>query len=138
MRAVLVVAVALTAGCGTSSTGGSVSEPSSVSPSAQPSPAVPPVPGIEAEVVLLRPDEAGGGRVQVRITDVGDAPFTVTSVALDSSGFERLGATAVEAGFAPGRTIDLPTPYGEPVCSAAPLPAVAEVTVVRPDGAAED
>ena len=138
-RAVLVAALALAAGCGTASDppSGPSADPSTA-PSAQPSPAVPPVPGIEAEVVRLRTDEAIGGRVQVRITDTGDAPFTVTAVALDSPGFERLGATAVSAGFAPGRTIDLPTPYGEPVCSAPPLPAVADVALVRPDGTAED
>jgi hypothetical protein len=132
--AVLVVAVALTAGCGTASPGGSSSEPSS----APASPTDPPVPGIEAEVVLLRTDEAVGGQVQVRIADTGDAPFTVTAVALDSPGFERLAPTVDEAAFEPGRTIDLPTPYGEPVCSEAPVPAVAEVALVRPDGTAED
>jgi hypothetical protein len=142
--AVLLAAAALTAGCATASessaapsTGPSSVSPS-VSPSVQPSSAVPPVPDIEAELVRLRTDEAVGGRVQVRITDTGNAPFTVTAVALDSPGFERLGATAVEAAFAPGRTIDLPAPYGAPVCSSPPLPAAAQATVVRPDGTVED
>ena len=48
------------------------------------------MPGIEAEAVRQRTDEAIGGQVQVRITDTGDEPFTVTSVALDSPGFEPL------------------------------------------------
>ena len=135
----LVVAAALTAGCATASRPSATpASGTSSSPSVEPSPAVPPVQGIEAEVVRLRTDEAVGGRVQVRITDTGNAPFTVTAVALDSAGFERLGATAVEAAFEPGRTIDLPTPYGAPVCSSPPLPAAAQATVVRPDGTAED
>ena len=74
----------------------------------------------------------------VRITDTGPAPFTVTAVRLRSPGFQVLPATPMEAAFAPGRTIDLPTPYGEPDCSAVPLPAVAEVAVVRPGGTVEE
>lgn len=139
MRRLLVaVPLALAVGCGTlpssPSSSGTAAAPSSTGSSA----AAPAVPGVEAEVVRLRSDEAAGGRVQVRITATGDAPFVVTSVRLASEGFQRLPATAVEASFGPGRTIDLPTPVGEPVCAATPLPAVAEVTVVRPDGAVED
>lgn len=134
-RAALLLAVALTAACGGTP---SVGPSSALSPSPLPPSPFPRIPGIEAEVVLLRTDEAVGGQVQVRITDTGDAPFTVTSVALDSAGFEPLEATAVEAGFVPGRVIDLPIPYGEPVCAVAPLPAVASLTVVRPGGAVED
>lgn len=108
-------------------------------PARPPSSGTPPdVPGMAAELVLLRTDEAVGGQVQVRITDTGGAPFTVTAVRLGSPGFRALPATPVEAAFVPGRTIDLPTPYGEPDCSAPPLPAVAEVAVVRPGGAVEE
>ena len=96
------------------------------------------MPGMAAEIVLLRTDEAVGGQVQVRITDTGAEPFAVTALRLDSPGFRPLPATQVEATFAPGRTIDLPTPYGKPDCSAAPLPAVAEVALVRSGRAAED
>jgi hypothetical protein len=129
-----LLAALLTAGCGTSS---SSAEPSPSSSSAPTISAAPAVPGIEAEAVRLRTDEAIGGQVQVRITDTGDAPFTVTSVALDSPGFAPLPARALTAAFAPGRTIDLPTPFGEPVCGAAPVPAAAQVGLVRPDGAVE-
>src|SRR3954468_8871853 len=138
-RTVVALAVTLTAACGgttpsTSARSTSASAPSSAPPVA----AAPAVPGIEAEVVRLRTDEAIGGQVQVRITDTGDAPFTVTAVALDSPGFALLPPTVVTAAYAPGRTIDLPTPFGAPVCSAAPLPAAARVSLVRPDGVAED
>lgn len=136
-RTALALVAALTAACGAAPSGSqSGSQPSS--PPAAPSlPAAPPVAGMDAEVVLLRTDEAIGGQVQVRITNTGDAPFTVTAVALHSAGFRAQPATAVQAEFAPGRTIDLPTPYGAPICSGAPLPAVAKITVARPGRAAE-
>jgi hypothetical protein len=94
-RTAIALVAALTAACGMTP---DVEEPArSVS-------AVPPVPGIEAEAVQLRTDEAVGGQVQVRITDTGGAPFTVTPVALDSPGFAPLPPTAVTAEYAPGRT----------------------------------
>ncbi len=96
------------------------------------------VPGIAAEVVRLRTDEAVGGQVQVRVTNTGDDGFTVTAVTLDSPGFALLPPTAVTAEFLPGRVIDLPTPYGSPECDAAPLPAEARLSVVRPDGGVEE
>ncbi|MGY1702960.1 hypothetical protein ACI79C_00160 [Geodermatophilus sp. SYSU D00697] len=101
-------------------------------------PAVPAVSGISAEVVRLRTDVVVGGRVQVRVTDTGAEPFAVTAVALDSPGFAPLPPTAVTAEFAPGRVIDLPTPYGRPVCSADPAPVAARLTVARPGGAPEE
>jgi hypothetical protein len=128
---VVALAVLLSGACGTSA------------PSAGPEPpppagtAGPAVPGIEAEAVRLRTDEAIGGQVQVRITDTGAEPFTVTAVALDSPGFAELPATDVTADFAPGRVIDLPAPYGPARCQVDPLPAAAQVTVVRPGAAAE-
>jgi hypothetical protein len=136
---VVVLAAVLAAACGASppAAGPSSGASSEPSPSAASPSGAPAVPGIEAEAVRLRTDEAIGGQVQVRITDTGDAPFTVTAVALDSPGFARLPATAVTAAYTPGRVIDLPTPYGEPVCDAVPLPAAAELTLVRPGGAPE-
>ncbi|MGY1778043.1 hypothetical protein ACI8AV_19510 [Geodermatophilus sp. SYSU D00804] len=130
--------VLLCAACG--SAGPSAAEPAPpVSPSSAPAPgpAVPPVPGIEAEAVELRTDAAVGGQVQVRVTDTGTEPFTVTAVAIDSPGFVPLPDRALTAAYAPGRTIDLPTPYGEVVCDRAAEPAAARLTVVRPDGRTE-
>lgn len=121
---------ALAAACGTPSADPA---PTPVPPAAS----VPAVPGIEAEAVRLRTDEAVPGRFQVRITDTGDDDFTVTAVALDSPGFAALPDTAVSATFAPGRVIDLPTPYGAPVCGTEPLPAAARLTLVRPGGQVE-
>ena len=107
------------------------------SSSAEPPATVPAVPGIEAEIVRLRTDEAIGGQVQVRLTDTGDTPFTVTAVAIESAGFTPLPRTKVTAEFEHGAIIDLPTPYGRPVCHAAAEPAAARLTVVRPGGAVE-
>src|SRR5918997_126270 len=136
-RTAALLAVLLCAACGSAES--SASAPSSNSPSSAPAPgpAVPAVPGIEAEAVQLRTDEAIGGQVQVRVTDTGAEPFTVTSVAIDSPGFAPLPDRAASAAFAPGRTIDLPAPYGDAVCDRAAEPAAARLTVVRPDGRAE-
>jgi hypothetical protein len=123
---------ALLAACG-----GARPSPEASSSSAESSAAVPAVPGIEAEIVRLRTDEAIGGQVQVRLTDTGDTPFTVTAVALRSPGFAPEPMKAITAEYAPGRVIDLPVPFGEPVCEAKPVPAAADLTVVRPDGAVE-
>src|SRR5215218_110586 len=124
--ALLTGAAALLAACG-GPAGGPSSQASSSA--AEPSPSVPAVPGIEAEIVRLRTDEAIGGQVQVRVSDTGDTPFTVTAVALRSAGFAPEPPTATTAGFVSGRVIDLPVPYGGAVCDAAPVPAVAELTV---------
>ena len=133
-RTAIGLLVAVTAACGTTP-----------SPSADPSPSapvgtaagVPAVPGLRAEAVRLRTDEAIGGQFQVRITNTGDDAFRVTSVALDSPGFTALPPSSETAEFAAGRVIDLPTPYGAPVCDAEPIPAAAQLTVVRPDGSQE-
>ena len=132
-RTALALAAVMLAGCGGSPAASSSESSSSSEPAAE----VPAVPGIEAEIVRLRTDEAIGGQVQVRVSDTGDTPFTVMSVTLRSPGFVPEPPTATTAGFAPGRVIDLPVPYGGVVCDAAPVPAVAELTVGRPDGTVE-
>jgi len=126
----VALAAAMCAACG------SAAAPAEVAPTSG-APVVAAVPGMAGEAVRLRTDEAIGGQFQVRITDTGDTPFSVTAVALESPGFTALPATAVTAEFAPGRVIDLPTPYGEPVCDASPAPVAARLTVVRGGGAGE-
>ena len=143
-RVVVALALLLVAGCGASGPSSSSSSSSSVTSSApgttatlSTGPEVPPVAGVEAEAVRLRTDEALGGQVQTRVTNTGDAPFTVTSVALDSPGFRPLPARPETATYQPGQVVDLPTPFGDPVCDSAAEPAAALLTVVRPDGTAE-
>jgi len=134
-----VLVAGLTAACGSSSassSGTTTAAPTTASLSS--GPAVPPVSGIEAEAVRLRTDEALGGQVQTRVTNTGDTPFTVTSVALDSPGFAPLPPRAETATYQPGQVIDLPTPFGDAVCDTAAQPAAALLTVVRPDGTTED
>jgi hypothetical protein len=130
MRRSVVALALVTAACGTTSAPAT----GTPSPSASGGTAVP---GIEAEIVRLRTDEAIGGQVQVRLTDTGDTPFTVTSAALRSPGFAPEPPTAITAVYAPGRVIDLPVPYGGAVCDAPPVPAVAVLTLGRPDGEVE-
>jgi hypothetical protein len=126
-RSLIAMAAVLTAACETQAPPSAAPEPSTSA-----APELPAAPGMAAEVVRLRTDEAVGGQVQVRVTNTGGDVFTVTAVALDSPGFTALPEKPVTAEFAPGRVIDLPTPYGAPVCDVAPLPAAAELTVVRP------
>ncbi|MBB3677866.1 hypothetical protein [Modestobacter versicolor] len=135
MRRVAVGLVLVLAGCGSTDP---VAAPAPSSSSAAVVQTLPEVPGIAAEAVQLRTDAAVGGQVQVRVTDTGPAPFTVTAVQLDSPGFAPLPPRAVTARYAPGRTIDLPTPFGAVDCSAAVDPVGARLTVVRPDGAVEE
>ncbi|MCV2490318.1 hypothetical protein OF117_13190 [Geodermatophilus sp. YIM 151500] len=137
--AVVGLLLGLGAGCGGAEPAvrdgaGAAASPSSARPA---TPAVPAVPGIDAEAIELRTDAAVGGQVHVRITNTGAEPFTVTSLALRSPGFEPLPAGEEVAGYAPGRTIDLPAPYGDPVCDADAEPATVELTVARPDGTTE-
>ncbi|MGY1711665.1 hypothetical protein ACI8AC_19380 [Geodermatophilus sp. SYSU D00758] len=136
-----VLATALCAACASgsaSSAPGASSAGASAGPPSSAAPALPAVPGIAGEVVRLRTDEAVGGQVQVKVTDTGDMPFTVTAVAIDSPGFTPLPPREVTAAFEPGQRISLPTPHGEPVCTIAPQPLAARLTVVRPDGAVEE
>lgn len=132
-RMVVICGAALLVACGTPT-----EPPASSDPSVAGAPAVPGAPGIAAEIVRLRTDDAVGGQVHVRITDTGDDPFAVTAVALDSAGFTPLPATTASADFVPGRVIDLPAPYGSPVCDVQPLPVAVRLTLVRPGGAVEE
>jgi hypothetical protein len=135
-RTGLALLALVTAACGAPGDAPDASPTSSAPPAA--TAGVPPVPGIQAEVVRLRTDEAIGGQVQVRITDSGDADFTVTAVTVESAGFAPLPLKQVTAHFTPGRIIDLPVPYGAPICDADPLPVVPRLTLQRPDGAVEE
>ena len=69
---------------------------------------------------------------------VSSSPFTVTSVQLDSPGFAAVPARTVAATYAPGQTIDLPTPFGTVDCAAGVDPVAARVTVQRSEGAVEE
>ncbi len=135
-RTPVVAVVLLLAGC--AAEGGA--------PAAQGTPPVavptvsapPPVAGIEAEAVRLRSDVTAGRRLQVRISDTGPAPFTVTSVQLDTPGFAALPPRDTSTEFTPGQVIDLPVERGAVDCAARPDPAAARLTVVRPDGSTEE
>ena len=137
---VLLLVLAGCAAGGDAPAAGSAAEPtattSAVTSPAMTSPATtsPAVPGIEGEVVRLRTDAAIGGQVHVRLTDTGTSSFTVTAVALTSPAFAPQPTTAQTAAYAPGRTIDLPVPFGAVDCAAAVQPVAAVVELDRGSG----
>jgi hypothetical protein len=131
-----MVLTGLLTACGSGGT--SDASPPARSSAAAPAASLPEVPGFAAEAVQLRTDAAIGGQVQVRITDTGSAPFTVTSVQLVSPGFAPLPAKPVTAEYAPGRTIDLTTRFGPVDCAVAVDRVGARLIVLRPDGTTEE
>ncbi|MPQ98664.1 hypothetical protein GB931_12180 [Modestobacter sp. I12A-02628] len=128
VRCVLLLVALAVAGC--SSPAAEPAAPSSSSVVAS----LPAVPGISAEVVRLRTDEAVGGQFQLRVTNTGDGPFTVTSVALRSPGFDADPSRAVDVDIDAGRTIDLPVRYGSARCADTAGPAGAALDLRRADG----
>ena len=90
-----------------------------------------------AESFRHRSDVAIGDSFQVRLTNTGTAPFTVTSVQLDSPGFAELPARELMQEFTPGRRYDLTARFGAVDCSASPDPVTARLTVSRDGGPAE-
>src|SRR5687767_2853047 len=102
-RCAAVALVVLTAGCAASADpGADASSSAAATTSLSAGPTVPAVPGIEAEAVRQRTDEALGDQVQVRITNTGEDPYTVTSVALDSPGFAPVPPREASTEFPPG------------------------------------
>jgi hypothetical protein len=132
VRRAAVGLVLVLAGC---SAGSPAADRAAATPSVE---AVPEVPGVAAQAVQLRTDAALGGQVQVRITNTGPAAFSVSSVQLDTPGFAAVPARSVAATYAPGQTIDLPTPFGTVDCAVGVDPVAARVLVARPDGATEE
>ncbi|WP_369133021.1 hypothetical protein [Modestobacter sp. I12A-02662] len=140
-RTPVVVVVLLLAGCAAEdgAPAGQGTPPVGAPPVGAPTVSAPPaVAGIEAEAVRLRSDVTAGRRLQVRISDTGPAPFTVTSVQLDTPGFAALPPRDTATEFTPGRVIDLPVERGAVDCATRPEPAAARLTVVRPDGTTEE
>jgi hypothetical protein len=124
--------VLLLAGCAAAD----VAPPPSAAVSPPPA-AVPDVPGMAAESFRHRSDVAIGDSFQVRLTNTGTTPFTVTSVQLDSPGFAEVPVRELTQDFAPGRRYDLTARFGPVVCSASPDPVTARLTVSRDGGPAE-
>jgi hypothetical protein len=72
-------------------------------------------------VSLVQQRTAEGTReIGIEVTNTGSETFTVDSVHLVWSGFPKAPTTPKDTEFAPGRTVDLVTTYGEPDCSAYP------------------
>ncbi|PBC38776.1 hypothetical protein CJ179_40130 [Rhodococcus sp. ACS1] len=65
----------------------------------------------------------------MRIANTGGAPVTVTSVALDSPGFEAAPETGRVVELGPGNRIDVEAEYGTVRCDTRPEPAYAVIGV---------
>lgn len=65
----------------------------------------------------------------MRIANTGDAPVTVTSVALDSPGFAAAPETRRVVELGPGNRIDVEAEYGAVRCDTRPEPAYAVIGV---------
>ena len=117
-----LAACALLAGCG-----------DGPAPHASAAPVVP-LEQVQAEATQTRFDEVAVRRFEITITNRGPEPYTVTSVALDSPGFDPAPATPRDDPFPPGIRYDLPASYGPARCGAAATPATAVVRLHRDGG----
>jgi len=80
------------------------------------------LPKLTADVLQLRSDEVGR-QVQVSVTNARAEPIRVQSLALTVPGFVGGAAVPKDSPIAAGRTVNLPTPYGEPRCSGDATPS---------------
>ncbi len=101
-----------------------------VTGSAEPSSASSVVPSLAAEVVQYRRD-AQRDVVQVKVTNLGEAPAHVTHVRLESDTFADPLEADKDSTIGPGLSADLTVPLAEPACDgpADPAPAVAHLTL---------
>lgn len=98
--------------------------------------ASPVVPSSDVQVVATqtRFDQVEDHLFEITITNVGRDPFTVTSVRLDSPGFDAADASLREEPFPPHVTYDMPAHFGAARCGVALEPAVAVVQLHRDAG----
>jgi len=73
-------------------------------------------PALEVMLLQYRLDQAPR-RIQVAVTNSGDAPIEITSVALEAPGYASLPPTPKHAEIAPAARVDLPVVLGEARCA---------------------
>ena len=95
-----------------------------------------PLDQVQAEATQTRFDAVAVRRFEITVTNRGPQPYTVTSVQLDSPGFDRAPASPRDDPFPPGIRYDLPAAYGPARCGAAVTPAYAVVGLHRDGGPA--
>jgi hypothetical protein len=61
--------------------------------------------------------------INAELTNIGDAPITVASIAVSSPDLATVEPTPKDTTYAPGQIIDLRTPYGRPICESDSLTA---------------
>lgn len=129
----LLVAAAVATGCG-----GQGAPPAGGPAQPSPTPVAAADLGLTAEVRQYRRDVALD-RLEVTVTNGGDRPVLLATVALDSPGLSASGVTT-DARLEPGRRVDLVTAFGSATCPApgAPEGSAGDATVrltVGVDGA---
>ena len=72
-------------------------------------------PDLAVQVLQYRRDE-DRAVVQAKVTNDGDSPARIERIELVAPGFDGVGPVQAQTDLAPGDVVDLPTPYGEPVC----------------------
>ncbi len=87
-----------------------------------------------ATATQTRPQIAVGGLFQVTVKSTSEAPFSVRSVALVSSGFAQLPPTPSDVRFDTGNVIALDLPYGDAVCDSGVDPLAARLEITAADG----
>lgn len=68
--------------------------------------------------------DLGTPMINAELTNTGDQPVTVASVAVSSPDFAPVEPSPKDTTYAPGQIIDLRTPYGRPLCKADTLTSV--------------
>ncbi|MGU3433937.1 hypothetical protein ACNHUS_13055 [Actinomycetes bacterium M1A6_2h] len=86
---------------------------------------------LTASAYRSRVDDATGGQFQITVTNTGERPVDVHSVALDSPGFDAVAPSVREVQLQKGSRIDIPTLYGEAVCDSSVEPLEARLSVTR-------
>jgi hypothetical protein len=95
-----------------------------------PPPPAPPS-DMTASAYRSRVDDATGGQFQITVTNTGERPVEVHSVALDSPGFDPVPPSVREVQLQKGSRIDIPTLYGDAICDASVEPLTARLSVTR-------
>ncbi|GGG03038.1 hypothetical protein GCM10007304_16360 [Rhodococcoides trifolii] len=94
-------------------------------------PAPAPPSEISASAYRSRVDDATGGQFQITVTNTGERPVDVHSIALDSPGFDSVPPSVRDVQLQQGSRIDIPTLYGAAVCDSSVEPLSARLSVTR-------
>ena len=72
-------------------------------------------PDLAVQLLQYRRDE-DRAVVQAKVTNLGESTARIERIELVAPGFDGVGPVQAQTDLAPGDVVDLPTPYGEPLC----------------------